>query len=222
MAGSSVTHTDPSATLLMDPAYNTSLGHNLDLTAYLLEDIGWSVASPNPGAVNADVAIAVNGPSSYRPGSDVSYTVTVTNNGPASAPDVAVFSSTLAGLNFKSTNGDCTTALPCMLGEIAARGSKSFAVTYSVPSSSESNNPIQLTMNAAAPANDPVLSNNTVNVSTPSGSAGGCATAGNSGEPTVFGALLLAMLRMLPRRVQRRQGGENVASHIGDREPATR
>lgn len=70
----------------MDPAYNTSLGHNLDLTAYLLEDIGWSVATPNPGQVSADVAIVVSGPSSYHPGSDVSYKVTVTNNGPASAP----------------------------------------------------------------------------------------------------------------------------------------
>src|SRR6266849_3644048 len=63
---------------------------------------------------------------SYRPGSDVSYKVTVTNNGPASAPDVEVFNTAPAGLSFKSTEGDCPTSSPCTLGEISPRANKSF------------------------------------------------------------------------------------------------
>jgi len=202
MAGSSVTHTDPSATLLMDPAYDTSLGHNLDLTTYLLEDIGWSVATPNPGQMSADLAITVSGPSSYRPGSDVSYKVTVGNNGPASAPDVEVFNTAPAGLSFKSTEGDCTTGLPCALGEISPRANKSFTVTFSVPSSYQPDGSIQLMMNVAAPVMDPVLSNNVANVVTPLGSGSGCTTVGDAGEPTLFAALLLCAvaLRITARR----------------------
>ena len=199
LSGSSVAHFEPSSrpALLLDPAYNTSLGHNLDLTSYLLKDIGWEVTSFAPPAQSSDVAIRVSGPSSAHTGSNLTYSVTVTNNGPSTAPDVQVFGTLPAGLTFASNTGDCTDS-PCSLGPVPAGGSKTFTATYSVPASYPSRDPIQVTLNAAAPLPDPVLANNVATVSTPlaGGSSGGCNTTALPGGPIAFVALLsLAALR---------------------------
>src|SRR6266849_4395845 len=137
--GSSVSHFEPSSRpkLLLDPAYNTSLAHNLDLTSYLMKDIGWTVTSFAPPAQSSDVAIQVSGPSSFHTGSNLTYSVTVTNNGPSAAPDIQVFGTPPPGISFASNTGDCTDS-PCSLGPVAAGGSKTFTATYSVPSSDSS------------------------------------------------------------------------------------
>jgi uncharacterized repeat protein (TIGR01451 family) len=200
--GSSVAHFEPSARpkLLLDPSYNTSLAHNLDLTSYLLKDIGWQVTSFAPPAQSSDVAIQVSGPSSFNTGSNLSYSVTVTNNGPSQAPDIQVFGTPPPGIMFASNTGDCTDS-PCSLGPVPAGGSKKFIATYSVPSSYSSKDPIQMALNAAAPLPDPVLSNNLATVSTPLAGSHGCGTTAFPGGPMAFGALLcLAALRR-PRRL---------------------
>jgi uncharacterized repeat protein (TIGR01451 family) len=200
LLGSSVSHFEPSSipALLLDPAYNTSLAHNLDLTSYLLKDIGWPVTSFAPPAQSSDLAIVASGPSSFHTGSNVSYSATVTNNGPSTAPDAQVFGTPPPGTTFASNTGDCTD-FPCSLGSIPAGGSKTFTATYSVPSSYSSKDPIQLALNAIAPVPDPVLTNNLVTLTTPvagGGSSGGCGTTALPGGPMALGALLcLAALR---------------------------
>ncbi len=188
--GSSVVHTDPIATLLMDPAYNTSLGHKLDLTPYFMKDIGWTVSDPNPAEPIADIALTVGAPSGYKPGNNVSYAVSVKNNGPANAANVLFFGTTPPEITFASSSPDCASGLPCSLGPIATGTTRRFTVTYAVPSSYSGTLPV--TLNAAPASRDPVTTNNAVTLNTSKG--GGCSSTG--GEPTIFAALvLLALLR---------------------------
>jgi uncharacterized repeat protein (TIGR01451 family) len=156
------------------------------------------VSDPNPADMSADIAISVAGPSNYKKGSNASYNVTVTNNGPSNAGEVVVFSTTPAGVTFASSPGDCSTGFPCSLSGMAAGTSKRFTVAYSVPSS-YSGDSLQLTMVGAPPFPDPVLSNNAATVNTPQG--GGCSSAG-LGEPMIPAALLLlAMCRRRRTRI---------------------
>jgi len=185
--GSSVVHTDTIAALLMDPAYNAQLGHKLDLTPYLLKDIGWSMANPNPADQSADITLSATGPSSAKKGSNVSYEVTVTNDGPSDSADVTVFFSTKpSDINFASSSGDCAFGFPCSLA-LAAHSTRSFTATFTVPSS-YSGDTVQATINAAPPFADPVPTNNVANVNTSVG--GGCSSTG-SGEPLLSAVLLL-------------------------------
>ena len=68
----------------------------------------------------ADLAIAKTGPASVVAGTNVVYTITVTNAGPSNAEGVVVTDVTPAGLTFVSNTGDCVTAFPCALGTVTA------------------------------------------------------------------------------------------------------
>lgn len=190
--GSSVAHTDPIAGLLMDPSYNALLGHKLDLTPYLLKDIGWSLGNPNPQDQSADIALTLMPPSSYKKGSTVNYRVTVENNGPSNAGEVLVFSTAPTGVTYVSSSGDCVGSSPCSLGAMPVGTRKTFIASYSVSSSYSGDALLQLTMNAAAPLPDPVLSNNVATASTPQ--SGGCSSTGFA-EPMISAALLLLAMR---------------------------
>jgi hypothetical protein len=185
--GSSVVHTDTIAALLMDPSYNTALGHKLDLTPYFLNDMGWSLANPNPTGQSADISISATGPSSVKKGSSVSYDVTVTNDGPSDGDDVTVFFGTKpSDINFASSSGDCANGFPCSLA-LAAHTSRSFTATFNVPSSF-SGDTMQATINAAPPFADPAPANNVANVNT--SVSGGCSSTG-AGKPLLSAVLLL-------------------------------
>ncbi len=198
-AGSSVSHTDLSALLLMDPAYNTRLGHKLDLTPYFLTDIGWMVSNPDPADLSADIAISVTGPKNYQKDNNVIYSVTVSNKGPSDARDVLVFSVTPAPVTFASSSSACSNGFPCSLGTTAAGTSRSFTVSLHVPPS-YSDGDLKVTFNAAPPFPDPVTGNNSATVTSSLGT-GGCASTG-LGEPALLAALLL--LALLPRRSRHR------------------
>jgi len=58
----------------------------------------------------ADVALSMSGPASAVAGSNVTYTITVTNNNPAAASNVSVDDPAPAGMTFVSNSGDCVTA----------------------------------------------------------------------------------------------------------------
>src|SRR5262249_14097038 len=119
-AGSSVSHTDQSALLLMDPMYNTRLFHKLDLTPYFFRDIGWRVSSPDPADLRADIAFSVTGSKNFQKDTNVVCNLTVSNNGPADARDVLVFGTAPNGVTFASSTGACTNGFPCSLGTMAA------------------------------------------------------------------------------------------------------
>lgn len=91
-----------------------------------------------------DLAISVtDAPDPVAAGTDLTYTVTVTNKGPNSADSVQV-SDTLPGdVVFKSSTGGCQangSTLACPLGNLAAGASRSFEVIVGVPADLVYNN----------------------------------------------------------------------------------
>jgi large repetitive protein len=106
---------------------------------------------------SSDLKITKIGPSSITPGLQATYTIRVTNLGPSDAKTVTVNDATPTGLNFVSSSGDCTTAFPCVLGDIPNGASREITVTYDVP-----NDYVTAVLGA-----DPILNTASVTSSTP-------------------------------------------------------
>ena len=113
---------------------------------------------------SADVAITKTGPASVVPGTNVVYTITVTNAGPSDAAIVVVTDATPAGLTFVSNTGDCVTAFPCALGTVPAGASRTIAATFAVPATYTTPNPILNTATVSTATPDAVPANNTATV----------------------------------------------------------
>src|SRR6185436_15811596 len=94
-----------------------------------------SVTATVEVTASADLQITKTGPASVVPGTNVVYTITVTNTGPSDAASVVVTDATPAGLTFVSNTGDCLTAFPCALGTVAAGATRAITTTFAVPAS---------------------------------------------------------------------------------------
>ena len=108
----------------------------------------------------ADVQITKTGPASVTPGTSISYSLVVTNNGPNDATGVTVADVTPTGLTFVSTTGACTTPFPCVLGTLASGQSAAITVTFAVPAFYVVPNPIVNTASVSSQASESDLSNN--------------------------------------------------------------
>ncbi|MBI5504690.1 MAG: DUF11 domain-containing protein, partial [Deltaproteobacteria bacterium] len=115
----------------------------------------------------ADLVVTKSGPASVIPGTNVVYTITVTNNGLRSADAVSVADPTPAGLTFVSNAGDCVLAYPCALGTLAVGATRTITTTYSVPSSYTTPDPVLNTATVSSTTLDPTPGNNTSTSSTP-------------------------------------------------------
>ena len=97
-----------------------------------------------------DVGVGVTGPTSTLAGTQVIYTVTVSNNGPDPATSIAVTATASPGLTFSANSGACAGSFPCT---IAALGSGQQATIHSAwniaPSATGA---VQLTVAASAAA----------------------------------------------------------------------
>lgn len=90
-----------------------------------------STASTTVGA-EADLAVTKTGPATAVAGTQVTYDITVTNNGPSDAQSVQVADPTPAGYTFASATAPCGGGFPCALGTVSAGGSVAFSVTYDI------------------------------------------------------------------------------------------
>ena len=115
---------------------------------------------------SADVAITKMGPASVVPGTNVVYTISVTNTGPSDAASVVVDDPTPVGLTFVSNAGDCLTAFPCALGTVPAGATRTITATFAVPAGYTTPNPILNTATVSTATADPVPANNTATVQT--------------------------------------------------------
>jgi uncharacterized repeat protein (TIGR01451 family) len=113
-----------------------------------------------------DLAVDVSGPTNVARGTNVVYTITVSNNGPSTAHNVSVADATPSGLVFVSNSGDCTTAFPCSFASLAPGVQKQITATFSVPVTYSDVDPIANTATVAADENDSSTANNTDTVDT--------------------------------------------------------
>jgi len=123
-----------------------------------------STAITSVGAA-ADVAITKSGPSSTNVGQAITYTITVSNFGPAGATGVTVSDPTPAGLTPVSVSGGGCTTFPCTIGALAVGPPVTITAMYNVPANYSGPSPIVNTATVSS-ASDPNSSNNSSSVST--------------------------------------------------------
>jgi uncharacterized repeat protein (TIGR01451 family) len=119
-----------------------------------------------PVRLEADVSIVKTGPTAVTPGTTVTYSLVVTNNGSNAAPDVSVADPTPPGLTFVANAGACTTPFPCALGTLAPAQSVAIVSTFAVPAGYTTPNPIVNTATVSTTATDPDPTDNTATAST--------------------------------------------------------
>jgi uncharacterized repeat protein (TIGR01451 family) len=124
-----------------------------------------------PVTASADVSIVKTGPPSFTPGSNITYTINVTNNGPLSAANVFVTDPTPAGLTFVSNSGACVTPFPCALGTMTSGQTKTITTTFSVPLN-YSGSTIVNTASVSSSTNDGNGANNSSTLTTPLATGG--------------------------------------------------
>ena len=91
---------------------------------------------------SADLRVAKEGPLTAVAGTNIVYTITVTNAGPSDATGVTLVDPTPPGLTFVGNAGDCTTPFPCDLGTLPRLATRTITTTFAIPSGYTTPNPI--------------------------------------------------------------------------------
>jgi uncharacterized repeat protein (TIGR01451 family) len=132
-------------------------------------------------ATTANLAITNSGaPSPVLAGNNITYTVTVTNNGPAASSTVAFTEAVPTNTTFVSvtavsgtTGWTCSaTSISCTIPTLAAGASTTFTVVVTVGAGTASGTVITDTANVSAATTDPNPSNNVATVTTVVATAG--------------------------------------------------
>ncbi|MGH9208712.1 MAG: DUF11 domain-containing protein, partial [Acidimicrobiales bacterium] len=132
----------------------------------------FTVSNPLP---SADVAVTASGPSSVTAGTNATYTITVTNNGPNAAQGLVLSDTLPAGSNFVSitqTSGTDAFTFSQSGGNvsetananIASGSSDTFSLVVAAPSSLGNGAPFNDTANVSASNPDPNTANNSATV----------------------------------------------------------
>lgn len=120
----------------------------------------------------ADLAVVKSGPASVVATTDVTYTVTVTNNGPSDASNVTLTDNVPAGTTFVSANQtsgptfSCsgTTTISCSIATLASGATATFEFVMNVDVANAG--PIANTANVSSSTADPDSSNNSSTTNT--------------------------------------------------------
>ena len=122
-----------------------------------------------PTCSPADLAITKTGPAKAIAGTNATYTVSITNNGPSNATHVVVTDTLPSGVTFVSSSVACSNSvgvLTCPIGNLANGASISFTVTIHIPSSGVGSSSITNTANVTGDQLDPNSGNNTASLTT--------------------------------------------------------
>ncbi|MBL8998972.1 MAG: DUF11 domain-containing protein, partial [Gemmatimonadetes bacterium] len=136
------------ATVVAPGGFNDPAGNN-------------SATDADPLTPEADLDISKTGPATAIAGTNVSYTVVVTNAGPSDAVATSVSDPTPTGLTFVSNTGDCVTAYPCALGTLPAGATRTITTTYAIPPAYTTPDPIVNIATVSSATPDPSAGNNT-------------------------------------------------------------
>ena len=119
------------------------------------------IVTPEPPS--ADVALTKTGPATVLPNGQVTYTITVTNNGPSAADNVTVndtIPSALTNVDLTPSVGTCDNAGTCQLGTLQPGATATITVTGTAPASGTFTNTAQVT--TTTPGDDPGNNEDTV------------------------------------------------------------
>ncbi len=115
-----------------------------------------------------DLRMVKTGPASAVPGTQVAYTLEVTNLGPGTALDVVLEDPTPTGLVFDSATAPCVGGFPCIdLPDLAASDVVTITVTYQVPADYSGPPTIENTATVTTSVTDTDGGNNSSTVMTP-------------------------------------------------------
>jgi uncharacterized protein (TIGR03382 family) len=180
--GSSVGHWDSSASppLLMMPTINPSLPRNLDLTPAALKDVGWS---PPTGLSIGATTLGYD----FDTGRPPRFIVHVVNRGSTTATGVALDANADPSLRLTSTALDCTSGLPCVLGDLAPGAVKTVLASYSFASGVPRQAAVEFRISGGSPAPAARDASTTIVASR----ASGCSSAG-SGPGGILALLAVA------------------------------
>ncbi len=149
-------------------------------------DLPSAVAALAPPTAGADLSIAVtDSPDPASVGGTITYTLTVTNNGPSSAAGVAVSDPLPATVTFVSASSGCTgtATVSCPVGTLASGAAASVQIVVTATSAGTVAN----TATVTASTSDPNGANNSATDSTTVGSAPGCTITGTAGNDVLQG-----------------------------------
>ncbi|HEV3133851.1 MAG TPA: DUF11 domain-containing protein [Acidimicrobiia bacterium] len=159
----------------------------------------------DPNAANDSASAVVNGqqsdlsvtktdaPDPVAPGADLTYTITVTNNGPSSAQNATVSDTLPTGTTFVSatpSQGSCagTTTVSCALGAIANGASVTITLVVHVGPSVADGTVISNTASVSSTTPDPTAANNSATSTTTVAASADLAVAkSDSPDPVVAG-----------------------------------
>ncbi|WP_395682014.1 hypothetical protein, partial [Dokdonella sp.] len=116
-------------------------------------------------AASADLAVEKLGPATAVPGANITYTITVTNNGPDTALNTVLTDPTPAGLTFVSASLPCGGGFPCTIGDFPSGASTIISVTYAVDAAVTGS--VQNIATVGSDTPDPNVGDNTSTVTTP-------------------------------------------------------
>jgi uncharacterized repeat protein (TIGR01451 family) len=125
-------------------------------------------------AAEADLSVVKNGPTSIDAGSNITYTITLTNNGPSDATTVALTDNVPANTTFVSETQDtgptfsCVTPIvggtgpiTCTLGTFTPGSSATFTLVMNVSGAAPDGSSIVNTADVTSVTTDPTPGNNT-------------------------------------------------------------
>ena len=165
-AGSSVTYT---ATCDIDPAATGTLSNTATVTASVTDPVPGNNSATDGDTVlepEADLGITKDGPASVTVGEQLTYKLTVTNEGPSVATGVMVDDPAPAGLTFISATAPCGGGFPCDLGTLDVDEEVSIMVTFEVPFDYAGPSPIVNTATVSGDTTDNVPGNDSATAET--------------------------------------------------------
>ncbi|MCB0149996.1 MAG: DUF11 domain-containing protein, partial [Caldilineaceae bacterium] len=131
------------------------------------DSVDITVRQPSGGA--ADLAIAKSGPATVLAGERITYTLVVTNYGPADANDVQVADALPAGVSFVAalpSQGLCEAGVSCQLGAMDLDATATITVVGLVASATQTGTLLANIARVDAANGDPNAANNTASATT--------------------------------------------------------
>jgi uncharacterized repeat protein (TIGR01451 family) len=119
----------------------------------------------------ADVSVSKMAPATATDGTNITYAIPVTNNGPSNAPNVSMTDAVPANTTFVSATpsaGSCsgTTTVTCNVGTVAPGATVNISLVVKLGATTAGGTIITNTASASSPATDPNSANNSATANT--------------------------------------------------------